>query len=950
MPLRKPEWLFLFIFIQQSKGTMKKRLPAFIALVLSLLLIIWLPQQHFSARPLSRQSLFQSPDDPDGANTYDFYRLRNPSTGLVPFNMRQKELTFAKSLPKYNDLLRGVTTTWQNRGPYNLGGRTRAITLDITNENTILAGQVTGGMWRSDNGGASFTQTTQPEQLHSTTCIVQDVRAGHTNVWYYGTGEQYAVVNAAGFSSQFAGDGIFKSTDGGHTWAQLPSTMDTTYPKPFYGKRNFDFVWQMVTDPTDTLNDIVYAAVVNGIWRSADGGTTWTPVLGLDTASALNVSYYSDIAITSTGVLYATISSETPSGGIYRSTDGISWQKITPAAFPSDFERIEVGIAPSDESQLYILAQTPGTGNTGHSLWHYHNIPGDTSAAGGKWTDLTSNVPDDHCIWAADQDYDFKEYTSQQSYDMFIAVYPTDTNIVFIGGTDLYYSTTGFTTYGYNWIGGYQCDTADYINYLYPNHHPDQHRLIFLPSNNQVAISASDGGIRETNNILADTVQWQSLNNGYNTGQFYTCAVEPGNATSQMIIGGLQDNGSYFTNTIDYTQPWGIKFLGDGGYCAITHGRNTYYMSVEDGKTYKLSISDSGVVSGYTRIDPSGGYQYLFISPFILDPTNDSIMYFVVGKEIWRNDSLPVIPITGNVDNPITQGWVRLTGTSTGNGLSSPNISALSISEADPNILYFGTDQGQVWRVDSCRYINNSPKINITDSIFPAGAYVSSIQADRLNPSNVMVTFSNYGVKSIFYSNNGGTTWTDVAGNLEEYPDGSGNGPSVAWGHIYNNGTTSKYYAGTSVGLYSTDSLNGLYTIWTQEGLNTIGNVVVDMITSRIYDSLVVVATHGNGIYTNQVFIPTAINEIQTMALKLSCYPNPFNSSIIIEASGTTSGQMEADIYDISGRCIKKIKQANTSRLIWDGSSTGNNYCAAGTYIIRVTLNEKSGFIKAVKM
>ena len=278
---------------------------------------------------------------------------------------------------------------------------------------------------------------------------------------------------------------------------------------------------------------------------------------------------------------------------------------------------------------------------------------------------------------------------------MFIAVYPTDTNIVFIGGTDLYCSTTGFTTYGYNWIGGYQCDTADYINYLYPNHHPDQHRLIFLPSNNHVAISASDGGIRETNNILADTVQWQSLNNGYNTGQFYTCAVEPGNATSQMIIGGLQDNGSYFTNTLDYTRAWGIKFLGDGGYCAITHGRGTYYMSVEDGKTYKLSISDSGIVNGYTRIDPSGGNQYLFISPFILDPTNDSIMYFVAGKEIWRNDSLPVIPITGNVDNPITQGWVRLTGTLTGNGLSSPNISALSISEADPNILYFGTDQGR---------------------------------------------------------------------------------------------------------------------------------------------------------------------------------------------------------------------------------------------------------------
>ena len=225
---------------------MEKRLPVFIGIALSVLFILWLAQQHFSAPHPTKGALYESPDDPNGANTYDFYRFRNPTTGLVPFNMRQKELAFAQRLPKYNGTTRGAGTTWQNRGPYNLGGRTRAIAIDITNENTILAGQVTGGMWRSDNAGASFTQTLQPEQLHSTTSIVQDKRAGHTNVWYCGTGEEYAIVDAAGFSSQFAGDGIFKSTDGGHTWSQLPATMDTLYPSPFYGKRNFDFVWQMI--------------------------------------------------------------------------------------------------------------------------------------------------------------------------------------------------------------------------------------------------------------------------------------------------------------------------------------------------------------------------------------------------------------------------------------------------------------------------------------------------------------------------------------------------------------------------------------------------------------------------------------------------------------------------------------------------------------------------------
>lgn len=931
---------------------MNRKLPVLAAIVFTFMLSAWLPKASFSQTPISIPTLGRGLsagdddpgiDDPNGARVYDFYRQRNPQTGLVPDNILQKERAFGQTLPKIDEAGRSIT--WQSRGPFNLGGRTRAVAIDITNNNTILAGQVTGGMWRSDNGGASFTQTLQPEQLHSTTCIAQDKRPGHTNTWYYGTGEQYAVVSAASFSCLFAGDGIFKSTDGGHTWNQLPSTAtDTAYPNPFYGQQNFDFVWQIVADPSDTVHDNVYAATVNGIWRSTDGGTTWAPTLGLDTSSSLGVSLYSDIAITSTGVLYATISSETPSGGIWRSTDGVNWTNITPAGFPTDFERVEMGIAPSDENQVYFIAQSPNSGVSGHNLWHYHYYSGDGTGTGGVWTNLTANIPDDHC--APFFGIDFKAYNSQDSYDMFLSVYPTDTNIIFLGGTDLYRSTDGFTTKGYDWIGGYVCDTPDVGNYVYPGHHPDQHRLIFMPGNNQIAISSSDGGVRETQNILADTVDWVSLNNGYCTGQFYTCAVEPGNTNSQNIIGGLQDNGTYYTDTSDYTQPWLHVFQGDGGYAAMDHGRQTYYMSFEEGKTFKVQMSDNGTVSNYTRIDPSGGAEYIFISPFMLDPTNDSIMYLAAGTLLWRNDSLPAIPYTQDILNPISQGWHKLTGSLISGGLGT-SITAMSMSEASTDTIYYGTSNGYVYRLDSCRTSNSTQKVNITGSNFPAGAYVSSIQVDRLDPSKLLVAFSNYGVVSIFYSSNYGQTWTPVAGNLEENPNGSGYGPSVNWAHMYNNGTATTYYAGTSIGLYSTDSLNGANTVWSQEGPNTIGNVVIDMVTSRAYDSLVVVATHGNGIYTNKVFIPAAVNQIQA-GLKFSCYPNPFDNSVTIQA-GNTPGNMEADIYDISGRLVRTLKQSNTNKLVWDGA-TGGSLCAPGTYIIRVTLDGNSGYSKVVKM
>ena len=922
--------------------------PVF-ALLLSVLFVAGVAQLKYQAAERI-ESLYSddSSDDPNGAGAYQYYRTRNPQTEQVPYNIRKRELAFAATLPKHNENDRSATT-WQNRGPYNLGGRTRALAIDVTNENIVFAGQVTGGMWRSTDSGAHFTQTTTPQQLHSTTCIVQDKRPGHTNTWYYGTGEQYAVVNAAGFVGQFAGDGIFKSTDGGLSWAQLTSTTSDTLPNPLYLPRNFDFVWQLVTDNSRTDSDIVYAAVVNGIFRSADGGNTWVSVLGLDTSNS-TVSQYSDVAITTNGVVYATISDETAAGGIYRSTDGFNWAKITPNTLPNGFRRTEIGIAPGDETQLYFISETPGTGFTGHSLYKYKYLSGNGTGTGGIWTKKTANIPDDHCTGY--YTFDFKKYSSQNSYDMYIAVSPADTNTVYLGGTNIFRSTSGFDSVAYTWMGGYQCDTAHLSNYVYPNHHPDQHRIVFLPSNPKVAYSATDGGIMKTYDATASTVHWEFINNGYNTGQFYTVAVEPGNTNSTQIIGGLQDNGSYYTNTLDYTQPWPKVFYGDGGYCAITHGRTNYYMSWEQGRTFKMTVNDNGTVTGLTRIDPTGAAyaKYLFIAPFILNPADDNYMYQAWANYIYRNDSLSYIPVTGNEYNPISQGWKVLAHSGEAGQINAPNISTLKISEANPDLLFLGTDHGQVYKMDSVRTSTTSARIDITGSNFPAGAYVSSVEPDRLDPNKIMVTFSNYGVISIFYTSDGGQTWTDVAGNLEQNADGSGDGPSVNWGNIYNDGTTVKYYVATSTGLYSTDALNGLSTVWVQEGPNTIGNVVVDMVISRAYDGNIVVGTHGNGVYSNKVFTPSAIVSVAPDALQVNAYPNPFNSNIIIALKGGTTGAIEADVYDLNGRLLRKLTEQNTTQLIWDGKDYTNTPCATGTYFIKVTIGGKSAFSKVVKV
>jgi hypothetical protein len=214
----------------------------------------------------------------------------------------------------------------------------------------------------------------------------------------------------------------------------------------------------------------------------------------------------------------------------------------------------------------------------------------------------------------------------------------------------------------------------------------------------------------------------------------------------------------------------------------------------------------------------------------------------------------------------------------------------------------------------------------------------------------VMVTFSNYGVKSIFYTSDAGASWTDVSGNLEENADGTGNGPSVTWAHIYNDGSATKYFVGTSVGLFSTDNLNGANTLWLQEGASTIGNVVINQITSRTFDNNIVVATHGNGIFSNKIFTPSAMTDVNKEKLNVRCYPNPFSHSVMIEVGYKQNSYMQAQVFDIAGRLVNTLSAAHSTRLEWNGNDSRHQPCGKGTYIIKLTCGQKTSVTKVVKL
>ena len=207
-------------------------------------------------------------DNPAERVVWEQMRLADPSTGKIPKNIRQKEMVFAKTLPKSTTMSKG---NWVHRGPYNVGGRTRALAMDVLDENILFAGGASGGMFRSTDGGLSWSMTTDPNQLHNVTCVSQDRREGKENIWYFGSGELTGS-SASGGGAYYGGNGIYKSIDGGLSWDSLAVTATNTNDFD----SNFDFIWNIATDPSNDSMDIVYAATYGCIYRSVDGGMSWS--------------------------------------------------------------------------------------------------------------------------------------------------------------------------------------------------------------------------------------------------------------------------------------------------------------------------------------------------------------------------------------------------------------------------------------------------------------------------------------------------------------------------------------------------------------------------------------------------------------------------------------------------------------------------------------------------
>jgi hypothetical protein len=844
------------------------------------------------------------PDGPSvqGRREFDQLKHRDPSLGVIPADMRERELAFARKLAenigdeKSYEQAQGFAT-WRSRGPWNIGGRTRAIAFDVRDANTIILGAVSGGVWRSTDAGATWTICTKPDQLHSIACVAQDTRKGFENIWYAGTGEIY------GNSAQISGNGILKSTDNGVTWSPLPSTISTSIP----ASHQFAYSWRVVVHPQRDTQEVYVGTARAGLYRTTNGGSAWTPVLSSN-------SLFSDVIITRNGTLYAAFGGFTGTQGaiasrwgVYRSTNGTTWTNVTPPDMKNTVKRIVLAEVPQNPEQVFVLAETPDEGAKGstiyrgeerfewHSLWKYTRTSTDT----GVWENRSANIP-----LTDEQRGDFY---SQGGYDLLVKVSPHDSNLVVIGGTNLYRSSDGFSsTKSSKWIGGYWKPTPSFDKYSsYKDHHPDQHDVLFHPADPKQMYSANDGGVYVTDDIRADSVAWRDLNRGYLTTQFYTVDIPniEGYETSKMIIGGMQDNSVWYQRQDNEptTTPWLRVGGGDGAYSYFAEGGPSFslYYSSQQGRVYYMRYDTTGAELFRKRIDPIGPKDYLFINPYAPHPVDQHVIYMAGGDKLWRLNDVNLIP-AGNSDSTLI-GWDSLP-----NSVGAAQISCVLASttpDGNHHRVYYGTSAGKIFRLDSAERSETTPR-DITSSAMRSGAYVNSISIDPRDRNHLVACLSNYGVVSIFESFNAGESWQAIAGNLEENLSGTGNGPAVNWAAIrpYDQ-TTTVIIAATSTGLYFTPQTNGMSTVWTPTATEELGNVPCDMVVTRMStdpkaDRAIAVATHGRGTWWGEI---TALPGKPTLVSLIS--PRDERRGILPDTTLTWTPALGAVTYTVRLVC-----------------------------------------------
>lgn len=850
----------------------------------------------------------------------------NPYTGRThPENLYkvQQEL---KELRKLQRRTPGdaIDNQWVERGPNNVGGRTRMVMFD-PNDNTnkrVFAGGVSGGLWVNDDitdENSSWIRVGIDDNL-AVTCMAVD--PNNSQIMYLGTGELYN-------PQQALGNGIWKSIDGGATWTNIYKLRGTTIKTGIIEVPGTYFMTDIIVRDKDgdaaTTNDSEVFATIGaaryssnpittnvgkdnyGIYKSTDEGANWSQLtLEVDekpvAANDFEIGTDNTLWMSTTRNIY-----QKGGGRIYKSIDGTTFTLEHTIA---NGRRTEIAVSKVNANTLYVLGEVYTVNGSNQEIAPYLSILKTTDAFATEPTSLS--LPNDATSGISAEDFT----RTQAWYNLVVEVDPTNDDIAYVGGINLFRTASS----GVSWeqisknspTGTLSGITVSYV-------HADQHSWAFHPTDANVAVIGCDGGVFYATSLSAATSSDAAIeerNKDYNTIQFYNAAISQ-TTNPEYIVGGNQDNGNLFFDNASPGINTAIKVTrGDGAHCFID--KDGAYMIVSNlyNNIFRYNLDVPYTATRVTvQADSNTGS---FINPMALDDNLD-ILYANGGNHLARyTDLLTNSPTRTNITNPLIV-----------------NISAIKVSPftTTSSTVLLGLRAGKLIKVENA----NTASQTITD--ISSNDFLGNISSVEFGASEdeIMVTFYNFGVESIWFTEDGGTTWANKEGNFPDI-----NVRCILMNPLNND----EVMVGSELGVWNTTNFKDASPVWNQS-YNGMSNVVVTSLSLRTIDNTILASTYGRGFYTGQFTgndLTTWTGTINTDFTNIGNWSNGFPTNAVdVKIPVTSNNPIISSEVTLANLSIEKnasLTINETGALTIDENSTNE-----GSFTINSTLANSGSLI-----